>query len=444
LGSDRNDEDVLTDISVDVDTSSIGHTANADVDDPSTVVAPPGGSPADAEPNTLEPQMSVRGLAPSSSRGDEEDDRDRTARNLEEIFELVAAEQRTSRSSHAAFGPLLTPSDAFGATTSPRIEGLLAGSGPPSASAVSAASLIFPTPSTLGPPSSRGDAADADSMEPTGKRPPERREAEAEAEAEDETLTDTGERVAAAALRSQLLRAIETEALASAGIPDAGDDATTARNARPARPAPAVSKDEDEEEYRGGGTARMVGPAAGRPHAPSPQSASFSQASGVPASLPSSTVAARPRQAAPLREMAIRPMASSETSASVVVERKGNARWMGLLFLLSFAAAAAGASYSKYRPAWLTGLIPWATRSAPSDPAAPSAAPSGAPSATPSAAHEVLVSSPDASVAEVASRSEDAGVGGTSANADAGAAAAPSASGSAGGRGRNRGRPPRR
>jgi hypothetical protein len=190
VGRDRNDDDAVTDASVEIDTSSIAEITLSSAGEAPITVAADSASPADSEPRTLEPRMTVRGLARSPSPGHGDDEDDKTTQNLEErLLDVIAAEQRASRASMAkvpAFGPIITPSEPF-RVTSPAsgVASVSALDAAPTANTLSGASVVVPTQPAGTAPAARSNDTDPDISDTTAKRPPIDTEVE-----EEETVTD--------------------------------------------------------------------------------------------------------------------------------------------------------------------------------------------------------------------------------------------------------------
>ena len=183
------DEDPLTQINVDVEPSSLISAI--------TITRPGGGAPivaasaspsqADTEPNTLEPQLSVRGLAPSSVQGQgpahvpgsveapgggapPDDDDDKTTGSIDarlrEAYESARSVEDAiahTAPSPRAHGPIIiTPSEPFRAT-SPQISEM-----PRSSQQGTHRRPAAPIPAAGRPPPS----TDPEIAEPTVKRAP--------------------------------------------------------------------------------------------------------------------------------------------------------------------------------------------------------------------------------------------------------------------------------
>lgn len=468
MGRDGSDDEAVTEVSVEVDTSSIAEiTISATGQAPITVAAD-AASPADAEPRTLEPRLLVRGLAPSLAgppstqpapeiravaRG-REDDEDSTARNVEDrLLAVVAKEQRARGGSKASFGPIITPSEPFRVTSPTTVDPLPPTlDGAPTANTLSSASLVVPSVSS----SSRRADTDPDLSEPTAKRAP------VHSEVEDETVTDA-------------MRTLRAEPLATkAPVPAAGSAPLAvppvARSpAAPARPEepeeetktqtqqevaalvatlgvlPKLADDAEDREIEkavGGGTMRMDFPKT--PSAIVYGDEALRQAPPAPpatAPLPAPPPAPPPPPPPPAPPAAA--LATARTRPAK--KRRGSGRVLTFLFLISVAAAGGALYRSKFRPAWMN------LRRAPPPATAPVVAPSSAPLAsetTDAGAANLDASAADASAADGAALDASAAnldaSAGVSPAPSASASASPSPSASATGRGRGRGRPPRR
>jgi hypothetical protein len=297
LGSARNDDEGITEISVEVDTSSlVGDARSATRDVPPATVAD-SASPADAEPRTLEPRMTVRGLGPKAEG------------RLREAAAVAAQRARP------AFGSIITPSEPF-RITSPAL-GATAGSAP-----VASRPRLY---------SEVEDDAVTDRMRSAASgaasAPIPRLAAAADARSEDDELEDE---------ETETKPLQDAAALVGVGVGIVGSAPTPrADGAAPDEPSLESGKGAP------GGTVRIIVPNSAAPRLVGPPPFVASPPP-VPAPPPSFRLP---------EEVALAPPSAARRPST---RRRGSGGVLAMLLVVSLVAACAALYHSRYRPVEMT------------------------------------------------------------------------------------------